>query len=122
MCPVCKCEALLDYGPISIEGNLAIQEVSCGKCDAEWHDVYVFSEFVIDREREEKTEMEKKKYVLLKPIVIPVGTVFSEAPGETMRCSDHYDCVIGFGKNHVADFILHENLMEEFPDQFATLK
>jgi len=38
-CPKCKSDDI-DGGMVDIDGNVALQSVSCNECEAEWTDIY----------------------------------------------------------------------------------
>jgi len=63
--------------------------------------------------------------VLLKDIVIPKGTVFSEAPKEINHYgNDHFEAIIGLSKNTTGSFIycIYEDYIEELTEYFTNLK
>jgi len=62
------------------------------------------------------------KKVLLKDIVIPKGTIFTEAPPVTERFSnDHFDCVVGLSKNTsgVFEYCIDSSCGDELDEYFA---
>lgn len=47
-CPNKKCDSTdIEGGPIDIEGQTAIQEVSCNECEGVWNDVYTLSSYEV---------------------------------------------------------------------------
>lgn len=63
------------------------------------------------REKEKRKRKEKEmKKVLLKDIVIPAGTVLSDAPSRTERSDGIFaECVIGLSKNSFGTFTYEVN-------------
>lgn len=59
-CPCCGEETNLSYATLDMEGDLIIQEAWCLKCRCDWHDVYAFSESIVDQEGKIKIEIHGK--------------------------------------------------------------
>jgi hypothetical protein len=59
--------------------------------------------------------------ILIKDIVIPAGTVFSQAPSKTTRDDTHYDCVIGLSDNTHGIFTYCIDEPDELAGYFATI-
>lgn len=50
-CPITSCQStMIEGGSISIEGKIAVQEVSCSQCEAVWEDTYTLSSFELTEE------------------------------------------------------------------------
>ena len=57
--------------------------------------------------------------ILLRDIVIPAGTVFSQAPRKTQRMGgDHFECVIGLSRNTAGFFTYCIDEPDELIDYF----
>ncbi len=63
-------------------------------------------------EQHNHKKQKEKKYVLLEDIVIKAGTVFYDS-GETTFC-DHYEMSIAFGNDHVGNFLVEKEMLEDF--------
>ena len=59
-----------------------------------------------------------KNIKLKKDIVIPIGKEFMESPRRVEYDGNSYECLVGFGNDHTARFIVDRDLMEEFKDSF----
>ena len=55
------------------------------------------------------------KRVLLRDIVIPAGTVFTEAPAKTERFGDHVDALVSLSDDCSANFTVYA---PDVPDGF----
>lgn len=67
----------------------------------------------------------EKKFVLLKDIVIPKGTVLTRAAAVTKRDQHHFGCMVGLSKNTCGDFIYSLDPgcdLVEVSDYFTQLK
>lgn len=67
----------------------------------------------------------RKKYVLLKDIIIPKGTVLTRAATVTKRDQHHFGCTVGLSKNTCGDFVYGidpECDLVEVSDYFTELK
>jgi len=67
----------------------------------------------------------EKKFVLLKDIVIPKGTVLTRAPAVTKRDQHHFGCTVGLSRNTCGDFTYSldpECDVVEVSDYFTELK
>jgi hypothetical protein len=62
--------------------------------------------------------------ILLKDIVIPKGTIFTQAPHKTERNDEHYDCLVGLSKNTCGDFTycIDKDCTDELEDYFTDVK
>lgn len=70
--------------------------------------------------------MREKKYVLLKDIVIPAGTVLEQPPSKIELCDgSHKMCSVGLSNNTCGMFIYpveHSDDVEAMSEYFTTLK
>jgi len=66
----------------------------------------------------------KRKFVLLKDIVIPRGTVLLRAPFKRCMNDEHFEVTIGLSNNTSGEFTycIDENHLDELSDCFVELK
>ena len=65
----------------------------------------------------------EKKFVLLKDIVIPKGTVLKRAPIKTKRFGeDHFSVSVGLSDNTTGEFEYCIDELEELSEYFTELK
>ena len=64
----------------------------------------------------------ERKFILLKDITIPKGTVLEQAPAVTERNNEHFDCIVGLSRNTCGEFTycidddFRDELMEYFQE------
>ena len=67
-CVVCGYEGdinlMLDYGSISINYDVATQEVNCPKCESSWYEVYTISHVAFESIRGEYPETDKDTFCI----------------------------------------------------------
>ncbi len=59
-----------------------------------------------------------KEYKVLKDIVISKGTILRGGAQKTEYFSPHFECTIGFGKDHTASFVIDEDAIMAHSDIF----
>ena len=59
--------------------------------------------------RKKSKKKKEVKFVLLKDIVIPAGSVFSEAPTQTTRSECHFSHIVGLTKDTCGDLVYYIN-------------
>jgi hypothetical protein len=69
-----------------------------------------------------KKKKKEKEYILRKDIVIQAGTKIFEGPTSVAFVSKHYECLLGFGKDHTGSLYVDEDLVKEFPDFFLEIR
>jgi uncharacterized C2H2 Zn-finger protein len=130
-----KCEIIVSSGlPFPTIGNT----LRCSSCNVVVTISEVFSKEVMllhlqkitrSKEKENIKEKEKpmkkqkqKRYVLIKDIVIPAGTVFNQAPVKTERSDCYFQHVVGLSDNTSGDFNYCIDEQEELKEYFVELK
>ncbi len=66
-----------------------------------------------------KKNSPRLKYITRKDIIIPRGTILTDAPAAIIHHAPHAMEFIGFGRDHTASFIVSQDLMASHPDTFS---
>lgn len=98
-CPYCG-SGDITGSQIDVEGNSAIQEVTCDNCDARWHDVYKLVDVLEDKAPENN---EDRLANVLKRIIstcretpeIPVAQRVSNIAEQALNRYNRYDALVG---------------------------
>ena len=68
-------------------------------------------------------KIKEQKFVLLKDVVIPAGSVFTVAPSKTQRSDGHFCHIVGLTKDSAGDFIYYiDDNDPELEQWFTELK